>query len=158
MEHGLQGAQASVAVVHGLSSGPRALERRLNSCGGLASQSGGFSYCRAPALAQTGSVVEVLGLCLFAWAFFSYSEQGLLFVGVHGLLTAAASPVAACEIWSMDSVIVVQKLSRSEAHEILPDQESNLCPCTGRMILKHWTIREVPVLHFIRHCIPSTYL
>ena len=118
----------------------------------------GFSYCRAPALAQTGSVVEVLGLCLFAWAFFSYSEQGLLFVGVHGLLTAAASPVAACEIWSMDSVIVVQKLSRSEAHEILPDQESNLCPCTGRTILKHWTIREVPVLHFIRHCIPSTYL
>ena len=35
-----------------------------------------------------------LGLCCCAWAFSSCSEQGLLFVMVHGLLNVVASLVS----------------------------------------------------------------
>ena len=38
--------------------------------------------------------LAVLGLCCCAQAFSSCSEQGLLFVAVHGLLIAVASLVA----------------------------------------------------------------
>ena len=40
------------------------------------------------------SFLAVLGLRCCTWAFSSCSEQGLLFVAVHGLLTAVASLVA----------------------------------------------------------------
>ena len=38
--------------------------------------------------------LAVLGLRCCAWAFSSCGEQGLLFVAVHGFLTAVASLVA----------------------------------------------------------------
>ena len=38
--------------------------------------------------------LSVLGLCSRVWAFSSCSEQGLLFVAVHGLLIVVASLVA----------------------------------------------------------------
>ena len=38
--------------------------------------------------------MAALGLHCCMWAFFSCGEQGLLFVVVHGLLTAVASLVA----------------------------------------------------------------
>ena len=38
--------------------------------------------------------LAVLGIRCCAWAFSSCSEQGLLFVVVHGLLTAVVSLVA----------------------------------------------------------------
>ena len=37
--------------------------------------------------------LAVLGLSCCAWAFSSCSERGLLFIEVHGLLTAVASLV-----------------------------------------------------------------
>ena len=37
--------------------------------------------------------MAALGLCCCAWAFFSCSEQGLLFVAARGLLIAVASLV-----------------------------------------------------------------
>ena len=38
--------------------------------------------------------LAALGLCCCAWAFSSCGERGLLFVAVHGPLTAVASLVA----------------------------------------------------------------
>ena len=38
--------------------------------------------------------LAALGLRCCAWAFSSCGERGLLFVAVHGLLIAVASPVA----------------------------------------------------------------
>ena len=45
--------------------------------------------------------LAVMGLHYYTWTFSSCSEQGLLFVAVHGLLTAADSLVAEHSLWSM---------------------------------------------------------
>ena len=41
-------------------------------------------------------------------------------------------------------IAAVHRLSCPVACGCFPDQGSNLCHCTGRQILNHWTIREVP--------------
>ena len=59
-----------------------------------------------------------MGLCCCMWAFFSCSEQGLLFVEVCGLLTAVASHVAEHglqvhrlqELWHGGSVLATLRL------------------------------------------------
>ena len=64
------------------------------------------------------------------------ASRGLLFVAVHGLLTAVASLVAEHglqahglqQLWHAGSVVVVHGLSCSAACGIFPDQGSNLCP------------------------------
>ena len=70
----------------------------------------------------------------------SYREQGLLFIAVHRLLIAVASPVAeyslkgarasvvvACGLWSTGSIVVVHRFSCSVACGIFPDQGLNPC-------------------------------
>ena len=74
-------------------------------------------------------------------AFSSCGERGLLFVEVHGLLIAVASPCSgawalgaqasvavARGLWSAGSVVVEHGLSCSAAHGIFLDQGSNPCP------------------------------
>ena len=72
--------------------------------------------------------LAALGLHCCAWAFCSCSERGLLFVAVHGLLTAVASLVAEHRLYSEGSVVVVHGLSCSAARGIFLDQGSNPCP------------------------------
>ena len=55
------------------------------------------------------------GLHCFAWAFSSFSEQGLLFVAVCRLLIVMASRFEAQALDGAGSVVVVQGLSCSEA-------------------------------------------
>ena len=70
----------------------------------------------------------------------------LSLVAAHGLLIAAASllvalqgahwsVVAAPGLQSVGSVIVMDKLSCSEACGIFPDQGSNLCPLAGGILI-----------------------
>ena len=82
----------------------------------------------------------MLGLCCCARAFSSCGKRGLLFVAVHGLLTAVASRcgaqalgarvsvVVARGLSSAGSVVVARELSCSAACRIFPDQGWNLCP------------------------------
>ena len=92
--------------------------------------------------------LAVLGLRCCAWAFSSCGQQGLLFVAVRGLLTAASflveehglqvhglqqlwlagSVVVAQGLQSAGSVVVVHGLSCSVACGIFLDQGSNPCP------------------------------
>ena len=100
------------------------------------------------------------GLCCGTRALSSCSEQGLLFVAVHGLLTAVASLAAeqqalgtwasvvvvcglsSCGSWlqSAGSVVVAHGLSCSVARGILPDQGSNPHPL-------HWQVDSQPLRH-----------
>ena len=84
--------------------------------------------------------LAVLGLRCWAfseWAFSDCSEQGLIFVVVHGLLIAVAS-VVEYRLWGMwASVVVAHRLSCPEAHGIFPDQESNPCSL-------HWQADSQP--------------
>ena len=61
-------------------------------------------------------------------AFSGCSEQGLLFVSVHGLLIAVASFVVKWGLWSTGSVVLVHKLSCSKARGIFSHQGLNPCP------------------------------
>ena len=83
--------------------------------------------------------LAVLGLRCWAfleWAFSGCTEQGLIFVVVHGLLIAVAS--VEYRLWGMwASVVVVHRLSCPEACGIFPDQGSTRVPCIGRQILNH---------------------
>ena len=109
--------------------------------------------------------LAALGLCCCAWAFSSCSEQGLLFVEVHGLVIVVASlveehglqarglqqlwltgsVVVAHELQSTGSVVVAHRLSCSAACGIFPGQGSNPCPLHWQAeILNHCTTREVP--------------
>ena len=65
--------------------------------------------------------LAMLGLHCCERDFSSWSEWGLLFVAMHGLLIAVASLVAG-------SVVVVRGLSCSEACGIFPDQGLNQYP------------------------------
>ena len=69
--------------------------------------------------------------------FSSYSEWGLLFLVVLGLLIAVASFVAEQTLGTQASVacvaVVANKLSRSAVCGIFPDQRSNPCPL-------HWQV------------------
>ena len=105
--------------------------------------------------------LAALGLCCCCTrAFSSCSEQGLLFVAVHRLLIAVASPVAEHglqvrglqQLWqtgsvvvahglqSPGSVVVAHGLSCSAACGIFPDQGSIPCPL-------HWQADSQPVCH-----------
>ena len=87
--------------------------------------------------------LAVLGLRCWAfseWAFSDCSEQGLIFVVVHGLLIAVAS-VVEYRLWGMwASVVVAHRLSCPEAHGIFPDQGSNPCSL-------HWQADSQPLDH-----------
>ena len=80
--------------------------------------------------------LAALGLCCCVPASSSCSEQGLLFIAVHGLLAAVASLVAEHRLQARGlqqlchagSVVVVHRLSCAEACGIFPDQGSNPCP------------------------------
>ena len=107
--------------------------------------------------------MAVLCLCFCVRAFSSCSKQGLLFVAVHGLLTAVTSLVAehglqahelqqlwnvgsvvvACGLQSAGSVVVAHRLSCPAACGIFSDQGLNPCPLHDRRILNHYTTREV---------------
>ena len=72
--------------------------------------------------------LAVLGLRCCTRAFSSWGERGLLFVAMHGSLTAVASLVAEHGVSSTGSVAVAHRLSCSAACGIFLDQGSNLCP------------------------------
>ena len=61
------------------------------------------------------------------------------------------SAVAAPRLWSTGSIVVVHGLSCSKACGILPDQESNRCPCTARWILCHRAAGAIPFSPFLMH-------
>ena len=103
--------------------------------------------------------LAVLGLRCCARAFSNCSEQGLLFVAVHGLLIAVASLAAehgpqvgfsSCGTWAQQlcltgsraqsSAVVTHGLSCSTACGISPDQGSNPCPL-------HWQADSQPLHH-----------
>ena len=86
-------------------------------------------------------------------AFSSCIKQELHLVMVLRLLISVASlvaesrfevcrlsVVAACGVYSPDSVVVVHRLSCSMACDIFPDQGSNLCPL-------HWQADSHPLYH-----------
>ena len=87
--------------------------------------------------------MAVLGLCCVQ-AFSSYSEWGLLFLVVLGLLIAVASFVAEQTLGTQASVacvaVVANKLSRSAVCGIFPDQRSNPCPL-------RWQADSLPPSH-----------
>ena len=92
----------------------------------------------------------VLGLHCYIQLFSSCSEQGLLFIAVLWLLTAAMSLVDEHRLLGMGaSVVVVHGLSCPAACGIFPDQGSNRCPLHCKQILNHWTTREVPIFTFL---------
>ena len=55
------------------------------------------------------------------------SSVGLLFIGVHRLLTATAPFVVEHGLWRAGSVTVTQEFNCSTARGILLDQVLNLC-------------------------------
>ena len=82
-------------------------------------------------------VSATLSLRCCVRAFSNFSERGLLFVAVHGLLIAVASLVSeqgltgfsSCGmLWHVGSVVVAHGLGCSEAYGIFPDQGLNPCP------------------------------
>ena len=86
--------------------------------------------------------MTVLGLCCCARAFSSCSEQGLLFIAVHGLLTVVASRCG-CTAWALGawaSVVVAQGLSCTAACGVFLDQGSNPCPL-------QWQADSLPLDH-----------
>ena len=107
-----------------------------------------------------------LGLYCWAWSFSSCCEWGLLFVAVHGFLTAVASLVVehrllgaqASAVAATGLVTVAQRLLavaqgvQSTGSVALQHVESfwtrdwTHVPCIGRLILIHCTPREVPRL------------
>ena len=70
----------------------------------------------------------------------------------EGLLSSCSAQATLCGDFScrarvlgaQDPVAVVFRLCCSEACGIFSDQGSNRCPCIGRQVLIHWTLREVP--------------
>lgn len=101
--------------------------------------------------------------------FFYFSMLGFLLVGWAVLalvaarrlsLVAASESYSSCRVWASHSVAslitehglkgmqalaaVVHDLSCPIACEIFLNQGSNLWPCIGRQMLKHWTTREAP--------------
>ena len=94
-------------------------------------------------------------LCCLHWVFSSCGEQGLLsncsvqasHCGGFSCCRAQASVVTASVVralglQSMGSVVTAHGLSCCWTCGIFLDQESNPCPCIGRLILYHWATRE----------------
>ena len=92
-----------------------------------------------------------LGLHCYTQAFSSCTESGLLFFKVHGLLAAAASPVAAHRLWGVRaSVGAAHGLSCPTVCGIFLDQGSNPFPLHKQVDSYHWTIREVQYIIFLK--------
>ena len=80
------------------------------------------------------------GMVAALWLqYMGFSLQRLLFLWSQG---ARMSVVAAPGLQSVGSVIVMDKLSCSEACGIFPDQGSNLCPLAGGILI-HCHTREI---------------
>ena len=80
-----------------------------------------------------------LGLRCYTWAFFSCSEQGLLFTVVRGLLIvcrAQALGTQVQELW-FTGLVATWHVGSSRT------RDGTCVPCIGRQILNHWTTREV---------------
>ena len=82
------------------------------------------------------------------------AEYGLSLVAVRGddslvascgILVAVASLVAERAQWLWHRCLVAPRHVRFS----FLDQESNLCPCTVRWILNHWTTEDVPHVSWI---------
>ena len=65
-----------------------------------------------------------------------------------------------CDTWVPECVgSRAHRLSSSAPCGILdPDQGSNLQPCTARLILNHWTTREVPLTTLYKDSCPPLFL
>ena len=84
-----------------------------------------------------------LGLHWCSWALSSCSEQGLLFLAIHGLLIVVASLATEHRLKAPVSAVVVYRPSFSSACGIFQNYGSNLSPCNGRWIPIYYTTREV---------------
>ena len=81
-------------------------------------------------------ILAVLGLCCCAQAFSSCSEQGLLFIAVHGLLTVVASLFA--ELW-------LQAHGLSSYGLQAPERRLNSCGAWAQLLHGMWGLPK-PVL------------
>ena len=92
--------------------------------------------------------LAVVGLHCWMWALPSWGKQGLLFVVMHGLLTAVASLVAeytgsrllgfsSCSIWTQWLWCMGLATPWHVGSSQTRDQTS--VPCMARQILNHWT-------------------
>ena len=86
-------------------------------------------------------------------------NRGCSLAVVPELLLAVVSLVAEHELQGEQaSVAAAHGPSHSAACGIFPDQGSNPCPCTGRLILNHWATRKVPAPSFNRKPWGQTWL
>ena len=107
------------------------------------------------------SIFDCAGSSVLCGLFSSCSKPGLLFLTVHGLLTAVASLIAkhrlqhlgfsscgmwlsSCSSWALEHRFSsrVLGLDCSVACGIFPDQYWIHASCIGKWILYHWIIRE----------------
>ena len=116
--------------------------------------------------------LTALGLCCCVQAFSSCGKWGLLFLAVHGLLTAVASLVAehglqsagfsSCGTWAQQLWLAG---SRAQAQQLWctglaapwhvgssRTRARTRVPCIGRQILNHCATREVPARLFLSGC------
>ena len=94
--------------------------------------------------------MAALGPRCCMWALSSCSEQGPLFVAVHRLLTAVASPIAehrlqACGLQELWCTGLVAPWHVGSSRTIARTQ----VPCIGRRIPNHCTTREAPTAFFL---------
>ena len=106
-------------------------------------------------------LLAVLGLHCCAWAFFSCSEQGLLFGAVRGLLIAVASLVVEHRLQARSLQQLWHVGSRAQAQQLWctglvalrhvgssQTRDRTCVPCIGRQILNPCATTEVPTLFF----------
>ena len=100
-----------------------------------------FSRCFHPKFFCNFYLFLYFWLCWIFTAFSSCSEQGLLFIGVLGLLIAVLSlSWQSTGSRHVGSIVVVYGLSCLTAHGIFPDQGSNQCPL-------HCKVDSLPLDH-----------
>ena len=90
--------------------------------------------------------LAALGLCCCAWAFFSCSECGLLFIAVHGLLFRVPSLVAEHglqahglqQLWHVGSVVVARGLSSCGSRAL--ERRLSSCGTRAQLLRGMWDL------------------
>ena len=95
-------------------------------------------------------IFAVLGLHSYMWAFSNCGESDLLFIAVHGLISAVISLVAEHKLQARrlqqlqcpGSVVVAHGLTCPTACGISSTRDQTPVPCIARWILNQWTTGE----------------
>ena len=93
------------------------------------------------------NLLVLVDLYCCTWAFSSCREQGLLFVGMCGLLLLQSTGFGSCSSWALGSwavlwsvgLVVLQYVGSSWT------KDQTGVPCIARWILNHRTTRETSV-------------